>query len=151
MDQSAMMALYSYDTDGYFVGVGEYDPLGPVPALSTANAPPACPPGKVARYVEDAWIVTDPPAPNVPAPLPAPTPTSCTRRQGRLALLERGLLDDVEDAIAAIADPAERRRAQVEYDADKWERDNAFLRGMWAKLGGDEAGLDDLFTEAVRL
>ena len=78
-------------------------------------------------------------------------PQSCTRRQGRLALLQNGLLDDVEDAITAIPDPAQRRAAQIEYEADTWDRGNAFLQGMWQQLGGDEEGLDDLFRLAVTL
>lgn len=85
-----------------------------------------------------------------PAP-PAPVPQSCTRRQGRLALLQNDLLDDVEDAIAAIPDPAQRRAAQIEYEADTWDRGNAFLQGMWQQLGGSEEGLDDLFRLAVTL
>ena len=81
----------------------------------------------------------------------APVPASCTRRQGRLALLSHELLDDVEAAIAAIADPIEQRQAGIEYEADVWERGNAFLQQMWASLGGDSAGLDDLFRLAVTL
>ena len=76
---------------------------------------------------------------------------SCTRRQGRLALLQNDLLDDVEDAIAAIPDPAQRRAAQIEYEADTWDRGNAFLQGMWQQLGGSEGGLEDLFRLAVTL
>lgn len=86
-----------------------------------------------------------------PEPDPEPIPQSCTRRQGRKALLRHGLLDDVEDAIAAITDPVERRDAQIEYEADTWDRGNAFLQGMWQQLGGSEEGLDDLFRLAVTL
>lgn len=80
-----------------------------------------------------------------------PPPDSVTRRQGRLALLSKGFLDDVEAEIAAITDPVERQAAQIEYESDTWDRDNAFLKKMWAKLGGDFAGLDDLFRLAVTL
>lgn len=90
-----------------------------------------------------------PPPP--PPPQPEPVPQSCTRRQGRLALLGVGKLDAVEAAIAAITDPTERMAAQIEYEADTWERDNAFLQAMWAQLGGTEQQLDDLFREAVTL
>lgn len=86
-----------------------------------------------------------------PPPQPEPVPQSCTRRQGRLALLGVGKLDAVEAAIAAIADSTERMAAQIEYEADTWERDNAFLQAMWAQLGGTEQQLDDLFREAVTL
>ena len=76
---------------------------------------------------------------------------SCTRRQGRLALLQKNLLDDVEDAIAVIPDPVQRRATQIEYEADTWDRGNAFLLGLWQKLGGAEEELDDLFRLAVTL
>ena len=79
------------------------------------------------------------------------TPQRCTRRQGRLALLQAGYLTAVEQSIAAIADPAQRMAAQIEYEADTWERDNAFLQGMWAQLGGTAEQLDDLFALAVTL
>lgn len=94
-------------------------------------------------YVEGEFV---PPEPEL-----EPVPQSCTRRQGRLALLQNDLLDDVEDAIAAIPDPAQRRAAQIEYEADTWDRGNAFLQGMWQQLGGTEEGLDDLFRLAVTL
>lgn len=76
-------------------------------------------------------------------------PRAVTRRQARLALLEVGKLDDVEAAIEAITDPVQRRAAQIEYDADTWERDNEFLQAMWAQLGGTEQDLDDLFILAA--
>lgn len=90
----------------------------------------------------------------VPEPadaLPTTVPATCTRRQGRLALLQAGYLAAVEQSIAAIADPTQRMAAQIEYEADTWERDNAFLQGMWAQLGGTAEQLDDLFVLAVTL
>lgn len=97
-----------------------------------------------------AWLA----AGGVPEPadaIPTPIPATCTRRQGRLALLQAGYLTAVEQSIAAIADPAQRMAAQIEYEADTWERDNAFLQGMWAQLGGTPEQLDDLFALAVTL
>lgn len=91
------------------------------------------------------------------APLPAEQPSAflvpqaCTRRQGRLALLAHGYLDDVESLIAAITDPAERRAAQIEYEADTWERSNPVVQSMWSALGGTPEQLDDLFVMAVTL
>ncbi|WP_288899600.1 hypothetical protein [uncultured Delftia sp.] len=78
-------------------------------------------------------------------------PKSCTRRQGRLALLAYGLLDDAESAIAAITDAAAKREAQIEYEADTWERNNPFLTGLWAQLGGTPQSLDEAFVLAVTL
>ena len=81
----------------------------------------------------------------------ARVPQFCTRRQGRLALLNVGYLGAVESALAAIEDPTQQMAAQIEYEADTWERDNAFVQAMWAQLGGTPAQLDDLFTLAVTL
>lgn len=79
----------------------------------------------------------------------ARVPASVTRRQGRLALLEVGKLSDVEVALASIEDATSRTAAQIEYEADTWERSNAFLQGMWAQLGGTDDELDDLFNLAT--
>ena len=78
-----------------------------------------------------------------PPPAPTPVPTQVTRRQGRLALLEAGKLDAVESAIEG------DRAAQIEYEADTWERSNLFLQTMWAQLGGTEEELDELFILAA--
>jgi hypothetical protein len=78
-------------------------------------------------------------------------PKSCTRRQGQLALLTHGVLDDAEAAIAAITDPVQKREAQIEYEADTWERANPFLRQLWAQLGGTPQSLDEAFALAVTL
>ena len=97
-----------------------------------------------------AWLA----AGGVPEPadaLPTPIPATCTRRQGRLALLQAGHLATVEQTIVSIADPAQRMAAQIEYEADTWERDNAFLQDMWAQLGGTPEQLDDLFRLAGSL
>ncbi|KFJ11240.1 hypothetical protein DR66_2054 [Delftia acidovorans] len=78
-------------------------------------------------------------------------PKSCTRRQGRLALLAFGMLDEAEAAIAAITDPVQKREAQIEYEADTWERGNPFLAGLWAQLGGTPQSLDEAFVLAATL
>lgn len=83
---------------------------------------------------------------------PQPVPTSCTRRQGLLALLSFGFKRaDIEAQIAAIEDETEREEAQIEYEANEWERANPRLQLMWAALGGDPAQLDDLYRLAVTL
>jgi len=78
----------------------------------------------------------------------AAVPVSVRRRQGRLALLEVGKLDMFEEAIGSIEDPEERRAAQIEYEADTWERGNAFLVQLWLEHGGTADGLDELFILA---
>ena len=98
-----------------------------------------------------AWDVVPLTPEEIEAARRAMVPQSCTRRQGRLALLQAGQLDAVETAIAAITDPVQRMSAQIEYEADTWERANAFLQAMWAQLGGTPDELDDLFMSAVTL
>ncbi|WP_232240400.1 hypothetical protein [Delftia sp. HK171] len=91
-----------------------------------------------------------PPAPAEPE-LPAEAPHSCSRRQGRLALLMLGLLDTAEAAIAAMPEGSDKRGAQIEYEADTWERHNPFLSALWAQLGGTPDSLDEAFALAVSL
>lgn len=78
-------------------------------------------------------------------------PHSCSRRQGRLALLMLGLLDSAEAAIAAMPDDADKRAAQIEYEADTWERSNPFLLQLWSQTGGTPESLDAAFALAVTL
>lgn len=85
--------------------------------------------GQVAPYV-------------APPPTTEPVPSSVTRRQGRLALLQVGKLDVVEEAIEG------NQQGLIEYEADTWERSNPFLQMLWAQLGGTEAELDALFILA---
>lgn len=85
------------------------------------------------------------------APRVEPVPHSCSRRQGRLALLMLGQLDSAEAAIAAMPDDADKRAAQIEYEADTWERSNTFLSALWAQLGGTPESLDAAFALAVTL
>lgn len=80
-----------------------------------------------------------------------PVPQDCTRRQGRLALQALGLLDVAEAEIASITDATERSVAQIEYEADTWERQNLFVQELWSRLGGTPEGLDDAFRMAVTL
>lgn len=86
------------------------------------------------------------------AEAPQPVPASCTRRQGLLALLSFGFKRaDIESQIAAIEDETEREEAQIEYEANDWERANPRLQQMWAAIGGTPAQLDDLYRLAVTL
>lgn len=86
-------------------------------------------------------------APEIPE-TPPYIPQIVTRRQGRLALLEVGKLLQVEVLISSIGDSLQQMAAQIEYEADTWERGNLFLQGMWMQLGGTEEELDNLFILA---
>lgn len=103
----------------------------------------------------ESWLVAALPNGTViePAdPVPVSVPASCTRRQGLRALLDFGIKRvDIEAQIAAIENEIEREKAEIDYEANVWERANPRLQLMWAALGGDPARLDDLFRLAVTL
>lgn len=137
-----------------FTGDGRFalvEPSSP-PAYDTATHRLAelAPIQEDGRWVQ-VWEIVPLTPEQIDAARQALVPQSCTRRQGRLALLQVGQLDAVESAIAAIDDPAQRRAAQIEYEADTWERVNPFLQAMWVQLGGTPAELDELFVLAVTL
>ncbi len=48
-------------------------------------------------------------------------------------------------------DDSEKRAAQIEYEADTWERSNPFLNALWVQLGGTPESLDEAFALAVTL
>ena len=82
---------------------------------------------------------------------PPPVPQSITMRQARLALLNAGLLDDVEAAIITM-DEAQRAQTQIEWEyAQTVERDNALVAALGPKLGLDDAAIDSLFSMAATL
>ena len=91
--------------------------------------------------------------PKNPPPEPAPANPSAvqhvTRAQAKLALLDAGLLDDVEQAIAGmIGDDA--RRASIEWnERETFERQSPFLLQMAGLIGLDDAALDALFADAA--
>lgn len=84
--------------------------------------------------------------------LRARIPVSITMRQARLALLNAGLLDDVDAALAAIPDSALRRAAQIEWGyASTVNRSSPWVSNLASALGLSESQLDHLFVEAAKL
>ena len=84
--------------------------------------------------------------PDPPAP-PTPVPQSVTPRQARLALLNAGLLTQVEAAIAA-GNAADK--ITWEY-ALEIRRTDSMIINIGAALGLTEAQIDDLFRTAATL
>ena len=73
-------------------------------------------------------------------------------RQARLALLQAGLLSQVEAAIAAIEDAGQRQAVQIEWEyAADINRAHPWVQGLADALGLNETQLDDLFVAASRL
>ena len=142
-----MVTLYLWDILGIFTRSVDIDPMGPVPRNSTLTAPPAISGAQVARWIGDAWeaLAERPPAPAAPVIVPH----KVTRRQGRLALLLAGKLDQVPLVIAAIKDETERRLAQIEWDdAQDYERWHPLVVLIGPALNLD---LDALFIHADTL
>ena len=75
-----------------------------------------------------------------------------TMRQARRALLDAGLLDQVDAAIAAIADDTERRQAEIDWEyATTVERLWPWVQTLGAALGLSAEDLDTLFEQAATL
>ncbi len=99
-----------------------------------------------------AWQVRPLTAAEIEAARRALVPTKVTRRQARQALLLAGLLDAVQPAINAIADPVQRQLAKIEWDdAQEFERDRQLVVQIGAAIGLDDAGLDSVFIRAATL
>ena len=89
---------------------------------------------------------TPPPAPPPPGP-----PTVVRMRQARQALLQAGKLEAVEQAIAALPEPA-RKAAQIDWEfAAEVQRSWPLVQTLAQALGMTEADLDALFTAAAAL
>lgn len=81
----------------------------------------------------------------------ASIPHSISPRQARLALLQAGLLSQVDTAIASLESPA-KEQAQIEWEyATSIERSSEWINQLGGALGLDEAGIDDLFKTASTL
>lgn len=78
-------------------------------------------------------------------------PQTVTRRQALLALLDAGLLDDLEASLSAINGALEKRKAQIEYDAPEWSRQNVWLVSVCEQIGMTSDDLDNLFITAETL
>lgn len=89
----------------------------------------------------ERWELVDAP--------PEPVPYSVSMVQARLALLNEGVLDQVDAAIASIEDLTERRAAEIawEYSVNV-NRDNALVKALSESLGLDA---DELFRKASKL
>jgi len=72
-------------------------------------------------------------------------------RQTRLALLDAGLLSQVEDAIASLPEP-DKSKAQIEwqYAKDVYRNDD-WLIALSKQLGISSSEVDDLFYNAYEL
>lgn len=77
---------------------------------------------------------------------------SLTRRQFKLALLENGLLDTVEQMIESIEDPILKTRIQIEYsESERFERTNESVKYMLGVLDLTLDQVDEMWRYAITL
>ena len=75
-----------------------------------------------------------------------------TRRQFKLALLENGLLDQIENSISAIEDDQMRARIQIEYaEATEFHRTSDSVAYMCQLLGLTYEQVDQMWEQALTL
>lgn len=75
-----------------------------------------------------------------------------TRRQFKLALLENGLLETVEQIIESIEDPILKTRIQIEYsESERFERNNGSIQYMLGVLDLSTERVDDMWRYAITL
>lgn len=79
----------------------------------------------------------------------AQVPFSVSRFKARAALLNAGLLDQVETLMSAADTPALAKLAWT--DATEFERASPTVATMGAALGLDDAALDALFIAAAKI
>ncbi|MBP0492152.1 hypothetical protein [Roseomonas indoligenes] len=105
--------------------------------------------GPGSQSIGEGWLY-DGSTFTAPAPVEAPedpVPTSITPRQARLALLQAGLLDEVDAAVAAAG-----RAAQLEWEyATIVERNGALVERLAAGIPLTDQQVDDLFRAAAAL
>lgn len=92
-------------------------------------------------------------APDVPEYVTEPIviPSAVTMRQARLALLQAGLLDDIETAINSLTSP-QKEAARIEWEySQEVQRHNGFVSALSPALGLTEAQIDQLFIAAAGL
>ena len=143
------------NADGYFIGttIADESPLEPgvflLPGGAVDAPAPAVPEGKMAKWNGAGFDLEDIPEPPQPQP-PTPAvsiPSIVTMRQARLALLQSGLLSQVNAAVAA-ADEA----TQITWDySSEVHRNHPFVATLAAALNLSDAQLDGLFTLAASL
>ena len=77
---------------------------------------------------------------------------SSSRRQFKLALLENGLLNTVEEMIESIEDPSLKSRIQIEYsESERFERSNESVQYMLGVLDLTSDKVDEMWRYAMML
>ena len=94
------------------------------------------------------WTIRD----LTPEEIQAKIPSVITMRQARLALLQEGLLDQVQSTIDSIEDPSVRASAKIEWEyATEINREHPWVQNLSSSMGISENRLNELFRLASTL
>lgn len=140
-----MNKIYTIDSNCIFSGIFDVqDIYAPVP-VGVDVAPPELTGTEVAKWNNGEWcILTEYPAASAFA---MQVPQQVSMRQARLALLDVGLLDDVEAIITAAG-----RAAQIEWEyAATVDRNHPVIAIVQQQQGMTDSQIDALFTSAAAL
>jgi hypothetical protein len=128
--------MYQLDEQGYFI----CDLLPGQGAPYSTDVPMPQPIGKP-RFVDGAWV-------DEAATDAFQVPEQVTMRQARLALLQAGLLDRVQTALAQMPG-VEGQAARIEWEYSQVvRRDKPFVLAVGELLGMTPAQMDQLFITA---
>jgi hypothetical protein len=81
---------------------------------------------------------------------PVYVPAFVSRAQGKVALLQAGILDDVVAFIDAMENGVDKTMALLAFnETNEWRRDSPFLQNIAVVIGLTPEDLDSLFIEAA--
>jgi hypothetical protein len=145
-----MIVAIVRETDGRIVRVTSVDGAAMVEmelqpghhAMALSDMPPP-----YAKVVDGQVQEIARPTPPTEEPDPNAVPAAVGRMQAELALLDAGLLADVESAVAASPERVQR----AWHRSTQLRRDSDMVADLATAIGITDAQLDDLFIAAARI
>lgn len=149
-----MIPLYLYDSQFIYSSSGEYDPMKPIPPMSTSVVSPMTTGTEVAQWKGSGWVVL-PERPPTPEPAPEPVPEEIEGWQAEVIMrltpvdLEdeqsQNVWDRVQDIITAMPDGSEKVTAQIVLQRGKLRRDSAMLSTLAPLVPLTDDRVDSMF------
>lgn len=140
-----MITVNLIDDQQIFTESVQLDEKGPQPANAVYEPVPALTGDQVAQWDGVKWNVLDVRPPVVVVDAVVHVPASVSRLAGKLALREKGLLDQVEAYVQNSTDAVLKLAWS---DALTFERNSPFVAALVQQLGLTDAQLDELFILA---